>query len=85
MFRLPNVAVLVPLHFKNEVTVKIPCIKVEARRKKIFYQTQYLSPLPTFKCLILGGITLLKTYNQICQSCEFTSSYQHFPQSILDI
>lgn len=44
MFRLPNVAVLVPLHFKNKVTVKIPYIKVEASRKKIFYQTQYLPP-----------------------------------------
>lgn len=60
MFRLPNVAVLVPPHFKNEVTVKIPCIKAEACRKKIFYQTQYLALLPTFICLILVGIALLK-------------------------
>lgn len=60
MFRLPNVAVLVPPHFKNDVTVQIPCIKAEACRKKIFYQTQYLSPLPTFTCLTLVSIALLK-------------------------
>lgn len=62
MFRLPSVAVLVPLHFKNEVTVKILCIKLEACRKKIFYQSQYhlLLPLPTFICLILVGIAFLQ-------------------------
>lgn len=60
MFRLPSVAVLVPLHFKNEVTVKILCIKVEACRKKIFYQSQCYLLLPTFICLTLVGIAFLQ-------------------------
>lgn len=68
MFRLPDVAVLVSPHFIFEVTVKIPCIKVEACRKKIFDQTQYLSPLPTFICLILVGTALLKLTTRFAHS-----------------
>lgn len=74
MFRLPNAAVLVPLHFKNKVTVKIPCIKVEACRKKIFYQTQYLSFLANIYMFNFSWYSCTQTLNQICpfQGYELT-------------